>query len=52
MNLQTTTATGTHADQLTGVSMARDGAVYRTTKKKLKSVKQSRGQESNSWANY
>lgn len=32
--IETTTATG--SGQIIGVSMARDGAVYRTTKKKLK----------------
>jgi len=36
MSVQTTTATGEKVEQLIGVSLARDGAVYRTSKKKLK----------------
>ena len=36
ISVQTTTATGETVEQLIGVSLARDGAVYRTTKKKLK----------------
>ena len=40
MSIETATATGTNTNQIIGVSMARDGAVYRTTKKKLKQTKQ------------
>lgn len=35
-SVQTSTATGSSADTVIGVSIARDGAVYRTNKKKLK----------------
>ena len=49
----TSTATGAQVDTIIGVSMARDGAVYRTSKKKLK---QSRMQEAaatnGAWKNY
>lgn len=34
--VQTSTVAGQKADQLIGISIARDGAVYRTTKKKIK----------------
>jgi len=48
-----TTATGQNADQIIGVSMARDGAVYRTTKKKLKQARQAAAtQSSGAWRNY
>ena len=39
VTVQSSTATGQVVDTVIGVSMARDGAVYRTTKKKLKAVK-------------
>lgn len=39
--ISTTTATGQTTSHLIGVSLARDGAVYRTTKKKLKQAKTS-----------
>ena len=49
----TSTATGGQADMIIGVSMARDGAVYRTTKKKLKQPKnQAAAADSGAWKNY
>ena len=50
-----TTTTGANPNQLIGVSIARDGAVYRTTKKKLKtSSKQAAASKKTDgeWANY
>ena len=47
----TSTATGATEDQLIGISVARDGAVYRTTKKKLKQGRQAAA-PSGAWKNY
>ena len=53
ISVQTTTATGQTTEHVIGVSLARDGAVYRTTKKKLKQARAA--QESSgggAWRNY
>lgn len=42
ISVQTTTATGTGVNSVIGVSLARDGAVYRTSKKKLKQSQRQR----------
>ena len=53
VSVHSTTATGQNSDQIIGVSMARDGAVYRTTKKKLKQARQvAEQQPSGAWRNY
>ena len=49
----TSTATGAQVGTIIGVSMARDGAVYRTSKKKLKQTRMQEAAATNgAWKNY